>query len=123
VAGAQDVAPAPFPGPDGNFYGNGVVVDKAGRDRRVGGPGAGTWFVPSISSPDYFLSIGPRPIAQPPGRGPVEVRVHRAGNANAAAAVPAAFSELPEFDGLFDPFGRPAVHLDQYLFLVPRRSC
>ncbi|MBM3982701.1 MAG: hypothetical protein FJ304_21005 [Planctomycetes bacterium] len=120
---SADTFAAPFPGHDGNFYGNGVVINKSYQDQRFGGIGAGsnTWFLPSISNRDYFLKLVPKLIGTgAKQKRTVEVSVHRGRDSNTPAGNTAVLTEQPEFDGFADRFRtEPAVVYDQHLFLVP----
>lgn len=118
----QDVNITPFCGGDGFFYGNGVVIDKFGRDQRFGGIGAGSnrWFVPAISGDNYFLKVSPLTVGmRPREKKTLEVTIHSNRNGN-TAAVNTSFSGLPEFDNMIDRFrDHPSVPYDQHLFLIP----
>lgn len=118
-----DVAAVPFPGADGNFYGNGVVVDKNGRDMQYGGVGAGsgTWFLPSVSDKNYFLKIAPLTIGTGlKARRTLTVSVHKGRNSDTPAAGTAVLADEPDFEGMTNRFNtEPAVVYDQHFFLIP----
>jgi hypothetical protein len=118
----KDIADVPFPGGDGNLYGNGVVLNRSGQDQRFGGVGAGsgTWFVPAASGTTHFLKVAPFEIGVGfKAKKTMKVTVHANRNSEAAVAT-VNLAGLPEFDDLMDRFGRhPTVALDQHLFLVP----
>ena len=118
----KDIGEVPFPGTDGNLYGNGMVMNRSAQDQRFGGVGAGSnqWFVPAVSGNGYFLKVVPKDIGVGfKAKKSMTVTVHA--NRNSVATVATVNLEgLPEFDDLMDRFGRqPAVALDQHLFLVP----
>ncbi len=122
--GAKDAFQTPFPGVDGHFYGNGVVVDKNGRDQRFGGVGTGSnnWYVPATSSAKYFLKVAPVTINSG-GREKktVSVTIHAAKKADTPVPGTRALTDLPEFEDLVDPWGninwdKP---LDRHFFLIP----
>ncbi|MDY3553562.1 hypothetical protein R5W24_002665 [Gemmata sp. JC717] len=121
---SADIYPVPYPGVDGNFYGNGIVVSKAYQDQRVGGIGAssGVWFVPSVSSKDYFLKVAPLTIGfAPTQQKTLAVSVHKGRNSEATAPGTTVLSDLPEFEGMVDPFrGNVNVACDQHFFLIPQ---
>jgi hypothetical protein len=116
--------PLPFAGADGNLYGNGLVANLQGVDLRAGGVGAGSgaWYIPAVcGASGAFLKV-----VQAQGRGAdnqkaVTMTIHRKGNANAPAAGTPQLTGLPEFAGLFDPWGNPASDhpLDCHFFLFP----
>ncbi|MBY0457681.1 MAG: hypothetical protein K2V38_10110, partial [Gemmataceae bacterium] len=119
----QDVAAVPFPGADGNFYGNGIAVNKTGQDHKIGGIGAGsgTWFVPSVSSKDYFLKLAPLTVGTGvKAKKTLAVSIHKGRNSETPAAGTAALQDPPEIDGLVDRFRPdPIVAYDQHFFLIP----
>jgi hypothetical protein len=113
----------PFPGADGNFYGNGAVFDRSGNVQSFGGVGLGSghWYVPAVSSGDYFLKASPITVGTGArAKKTLAVTVHNNRDANTPARGTEAFSDLPDFDGLMDRFRpEPDVPLDQHLFLIP----
>jgi hypothetical protein len=120
----RDVNQVPFPGVDGHFYGNGVVVDKNGKDMKFGGVGAASnnWYVPATSSGKYFLKVAPVTVSSG-GREKktVSVTIHAAKKADTPAPGTRALTDLPEFEDLVDPWGninwdKP---LDRHFFLIP----
>jgi hypothetical protein len=120
----RDVNQTPFPGMDGNFYGNGVVINQAGQDQRFGGVGAGSnqWYVPATSNGNYFLKITPTTIGKAPrDKKTIAVTVHGNKNANVPVAGTPTFTGLPEYDELIDPWGNLAhdKSYDQHFFLIP----
>lgn len=118
----KDIPAVPFPGTDGNLYGNGVVLDRSARDQRFGGIGAGSgqWYVPAVSGSGQFLKVIPQEVGKGFDRKwTFAVTVHANRNAG-TAAVNTNLSALPEFENLVEWTGRqPAVPLDKHLFLVP----
>jgi hypothetical protein len=123
-AGAKDANQVPFPGVDGNFYGNGVVVNKAGQDQRFGGVGTASnnWYVPAVSSGKYFLKIVPTTTGSGgKTKKTITVTVHESKKANTPVTGTPAFTGLPEFDEIVDVWGNIASDkpLDRHFFLVP----
>ena len=116
---SADTFAAPFPGQDGHFYGNGVVIDKSYKDQKFGGIGAGSgqWFLPSVSSKDYYLKLVPTTTGKfPKEKRYLEVSVHKGKNSAATTVL----TEQPEFEGFVDRFSKdPAIVFDQHLFLIP----
>ncbi len=119
----KDVGQVPFAGLDGNFYGNGVVMNRNGQDQRFGGIGAGSnqWFVPSPTNKDFFLKVSPTTIgAGAKRKSTIVVTVHRDRDGDKVATGTQTFTDLPEFDGFVERFNNQAsVPFDQHLFLVP----
>ena len=118
----KDFNQVPFPGPDGNLYGNGVVTDRNGRDQRFGGVGAASnqWFVPAASSPRYFLKVAPTTVNLE-GRSTktIAVTIHADKNGDTPVQGTPALAGLPEFEGIVDPWGNMAKPYDQHFFLIP----
>lgn len=120
---SADTYAVPFPGADGNFYGNGIAVNKNYQDVRAGGVGAGsgTWFLPSVSSKDFFVKLVPQNTIVGARRKPsLTLTVHKGRNSDALAAGTTALVDLPEFENMVDRF-RPelAIVPDQHIFLIP----
>jgi hypothetical protein len=119
-----DFSQVPFPGPDGNLYGNGVVMNRSGQDQRFGGIGAQShqWFVPSVSSGQYFLKVVPTTLRMD-GREKksLSVTVHERKKGDNPVAGSPTFAGLPEFDGIINVFGGiDHDHAyDHHLFLMP----
>jgi len=120
---SPDVGVVPFPGGDGNFYGNGVVLNRNGQDQRFGGIGAASdhWFVPAVSGNTYFLKVAPATVGTAPrDKKTITVTVHANKKSDTPVVGTPALTDLPEFEGFRDIFStRVNVVLDQHLFLVP----
>lgn len=120
-----DIGAVPFPSVDGHFFGNGTVVSKTGQDMKYGGIGAnsGTWFLPSVSSKDYFLKLAPFTIGSGgQAKKTLSVSVHKGRNPDVPAAGTTALAGLPEFENMVDRWGEPpapAVPYDRHFFLIP----
>jgi hypothetical protein len=119
----KDVGEVPFPAPDGNFYGNGVVMNSRGANQGFGGVGAGsgTWFVPASSGTGHFLKVATGTLgAGAKAKKTIGVTIHSNRNSDAPLAGTTPLNGLPEFDNLLDRSGNfPAVAYDQHLFLIP----
>jgi hypothetical protein len=106
------------------LYGNGIVTNLKGDDQRYGGVGLGSdeWFVPAAcGNTGAFLKV-----VQTGGKGAgakktITVSVHNKGNANRPAEGTPILTGLPEFEGLWNPFGQASRErpFDQHLFLLP----
>jgi hypothetical protein len=115
----------PFPGQDGLLYGNGAVTSLRGEDLNYGGVGLGSgeWFVPAAcGNSGAFLKV----VQTSSGKGfgakkNITVTIHNKGNASVPAVGTQAISGLPEFEGLWDPFGNASRDkpFDRQLFLFP----
>jgi hypothetical protein len=120
---SRDLDMAPFPGADGLLYGNSIVMNLRGDKQRYGGIGLGSdeWFVPAVcGNTGAFVKV-----VQTGGKGPgakktIMVSIHNRGNASTPAEGTPMLSGLPEFDGLWGPFGQVTKEkpLDHQFFLL-----
>jgi len=106
----------PFPGGDGNFYGNGRALSRTNGSVVPGS--AGTWYVPAISGiGGDFVKLS----ASNTTKGKRVALTFHAGR-NPDAPVPGSPTMIgPEVDNLMDARGNvpPDKALDQYLFYSP----
>jgi hypothetical protein len=110
----------PFPGTDGNFYGNGAAFDRNGRSVASAGAGSGSniWMIPAISgNGGDFVKMTATTVR---GRRGVALTIHANRNANQ----PVAGSPImtgPEIDSLM--IGNAQIARDRApdhrLFYVP----
>jgi hypothetical protein len=121
----REIRLTPFAGESGYLYGAGVITNKDGEEQKVGGKAAaGTvvWYVPAVcGSSGAFVKVTLSGVGGPPAKKSIVVSIHNNGNAATPAVGTPVFTGLPEFEGLFDPFGNASKEkpLDQHFFLFP----
>jgi hypothetical protein len=102
----------PFPGPDGNFYGAGVAVDRSAQPTTTAA--AGVWLVPAVGGETAYLSVTAKASPVSKGKRGLSVTVRDGTNTSREMV------GFAEFDGfVLGANLRPNLMLDEHFFMVP----
>ncbi len=119
-----------IPGPDGNFYGSSLPMNRNGQTLNFATPVNPTvgkmWVVPqltprgnvAITKQGFLLKV----VSNPPGdstKPVLTVSVHSNGNLQTPHPNTPVLADQPEFDGMVEADGTIKPVLDQHFFLIP----